>query len=213
MPLLGNSAINNATTYREFIRNSLWGWDTDEPSDSLSTATTNRHCAVSNLANNGLWEVVDCTNENRFLCRHDDSPYTFRISDAKNRYYQGYEACDQGYTFAVPRTALENRYAVAAMRDWLSQHQDTDDAPVYWLSINDIDTKDCWVSGVDEICPYRSDDRDTNKPTVVIPTVAGVIVFLLAILTIMVKCAANRQNTRRRRKRGEGGWDYEGVPS
>ena len=213
MPLLGNSAINNATTYREYIRNSLWGWDTDEPSDSLSTATSSRHCAVSNLANNGLWEVVDCTNENRFLCRRDDSPYTFRISDAKNRYYQGYEACDQGYTFAVPRTALENRYAVAAMRDWLSQHQDTDDAPVYWLSINDIDTKDCWVSGVDEICPYRSDDRDTNKPTVVIPTVAGVIVFLLAILTIMVKCAANRQNTRRRRKRGEGGWDYEGVPS
>jgi hypothetical protein len=48
---------------------------------------------------------------------------------------------------------------------------------------------------------------------VVIPTVAGVIVFLLAILTITVKCAANRQNTRRRRKRGEGGWDYEGVPS
>ena len=213
MPLLGNSAINNATTYREYIRNSLWGWDTDEPSDSLSTATSSRHCAVADLSNNGMWEVVDCTNENRFLCRRDDSPYTFSISDAKNRYYQGYEACDEGFTFAVPRTALENRYAIAAMRDFLSRQTDYDNAPVFWLSINDIDTKDCWVSGVDEICPYRSDDRDTNKPTVVIPTVAGVIVFLLAILTIMVKCAANRQNTRRRRKRGEGGWDYEGVPS
>jgi hypothetical protein len=212
-PLLDNSATTNATTYREFIRDSLWGWDRDEPSDSTSTATNNRHCAVANLDNNGLWEVVDCTNENRFLCRRDDSPYTFTISDSKNRYYQGYEACDEGYTFAVPRTALENRYAVAAMQDWLSRRTDFDDAPVFWLSINDIDTRDCWVSGVDQICPYRSDARDTNKPTVVIPTVAGVIVFLLAILTITVKCAANRQNTRRRRKRGEGGWDYEGVPS
>jgi hypothetical protein len=212
-PLLGNSATNNATTYREFIRDSLWGWDRDEPSDSTSTATNSRHCAVANLDNNGLWEVVDCTNENRFLCRRDDSPYTFTISDSKNRYYQGYEACDEGFTFAVPRTALENRYAVAVMQDWLSRRADFDDAPVFWLSINDIDTRDCWVSGVDQICPYRSDARDKTKPTVVIPTVAGVIVFLLAILTITVKCAANRQNTRRRRKRGEGGWDYEGVPS
>lgn len=212
-PLLGSSALNNATTYREYIRNSLWGWDAGEPSDSLSTATTSRHCAVADLSNNGRWEVVDCTNENRFLCRRDDSPYTFSISDSKNRYYQGYEACDEGYSFAVPRTALENRYAIAVMRDYLAGHPDYDAAPVFWLSINDIDTKDCWVSGVDETCPYRSDDRDTGKPTVVIPTVAGVIVFLLAILTILVKCAANRQNTRRGRKRGEGGWDYEGVPS
>jgi hypothetical protein len=211
--LLGVSAINNATVYREFIRDSVWGWDRDEPSDASSTATSNRHCAVANLANNGLWEVVDCTNENRFLCRRDNTPYTFMISDSKNRYYQGYEACDEGFTFAVPRTALENTYAIAAMRDWQSRHTDSDDAPVYWLSINDIDTRDCWVSGVDQTCPYRSDDRDEGKPTVVIPTVAGVIVFLLAILTIFVKCAANRQNTRRRRKRGEGGWDYEGVPS
>jgi hypothetical protein len=211
--LLGISAINNATVYREYIRDSLWGWDRDEPSDASSTATSSRHCAVANLANNGLWEVVDCTNENRFLCRRDNTPYTFMISDSKNRYYQGYEACDEGFTFAVPRTALENTYAIAAMRDWQSRHADSDDAPVYWLSINDIDTRDCWVSGVDQTCPYRSDDRDEGKPTVVIPTVAGVIVFLLAILTIFVKCAANRQNTRRRRKRGEGGWDYEGVPS
>lgn len=212
-PLLSISATDNATAYREYIRNSLWGWDIDEPSDSISTATSSRHCAVANASNNGLWEVVDCTDENRFICRRNDSPYEFSISDAKNRYYQGYEACDENSSFGVPRTALENRYMIAAMRDWLSRQTDFDDAPVFWLSINDIDTKDCWVSGVDQTCPYRSDDRDTGKPTVVIPTVAGVIVFLLAILTITVKCAANRQNTRRRRKRGEGGWDYEGVPS
>ncbi|KAI4716772.1 hypothetical protein E4T48_06997 [Aureobasidium sp. EXF-10727] len=212
-PLLGSLATDNVTTYRQFIRDSLWGWDTDEPSDSITTATTSRHCAVANLNNNGLWEVADCTDENHFICRRDNSPYEFSISDGKARYYQGYEACDEGLSFAVPRTALENRYMIAALRDWVSRQTDLDGAPVFWLSINDIDTKDCWVSGVDKTCPYRNDVRDTGKPTVVIPTVAGVIVFLLAILTITVKCAANRQNTRRRLKRGEGGWDYEGVPS
>lgn len=212
-PLLGSLAIGNSTSYLRYVRDSIWGWGTDEPSDSLTTATTDRHCAVVNLSNNGLWEVTDCTDENHFICRRNDSPYVFSVSDDKARYYQGDEACDGDSSFAVPRTALENRYMIAALRDWVSRQSDLDGAPVFWLSINDIDTKDCWVSGVDATCPYKNDDRDQGKPTVVIPTVAGVIVFLLAILTILVKCAANRRNTRRRLKRGEGGWDYEGVPS
>ncbi|KAK6000297.1 hypothetical protein QM012_003929 [Aureobasidium pullulans] len=212
-PLLGSLAIGNSTTYRRYARESIWGWGADEPSDSLTTATTSRHCAVANLTNNGLWEVADCTDENHFICRRNNSPYEFDVSDDKGRYYQGDEACDEDFSFAVPRTALENRYMIAGMRDWVARQTDFDDAPAFWLSINDIDTKDCWVSGVDATCPYRDDDRDGSKRTVVIPTVAGVIVLLLAILTILVKCAANRRNTRRRLKRGEGGWDYEGVPS
>ncbi|KAI5197405.1 hypothetical protein AUEXF2481DRAFT_2764 [Aureobasidium subglaciale EXF-2481] len=212
-PLIGTLARDNATLYREFIRDSLWGWADDEPSDSdASEATGSRHCAVTNASNDGLWEVVDCTDENHFVCRRNDSPYTFSVSDSKARYYQGDQACGEDISFAVPRTALENRYMVAAVRDWISRQSDFDDQPVFWLNINDIDTRDCWVSGVDQTCPYRS-DLDSDQKSIVIPTVAGVIVFLLAILTLFVKCAANRQNTRRRRKRTEGGWEYEGVPS
>ncbi|KAH0342544.1 hypothetical protein KCU81_g5598, partial [Aureobasidium melanogenum] len=212
-PLLGSLAIGNSTTYYTYVRDSLWGWGEDQPGDSLTTGTTGRHCAITNLSNDGLWEVADCTDENHFICRRNNSPYEFSVSDDKALYYQGDEACDQNSSFAVPRTALENRYMIAAARDWLSRQTDLDGPPVAWLSINDIDTKNCWVSGVDAVCPYRHEDRDGSKPKVVIPTVAGVIVLLLAILTILVKCAANRRNTRRRLKRGEGGWDYEGVPS
>ncbi|KAG9831548.1 hypothetical protein KCU77_g13119, partial [Aureobasidium melanogenum] len=212
-PLLGSLAIGNSTPYYRYVRESLWGWGVNEPGDSLTTGTTGRHCAVTNLNNDGLWEVAECTDENHFICRRNNSLYEFSVSDDKARYYQGDEACDEESSFAVPRTALENRYMIAAARDWLSRQTDLDGQPVFWLSINDIDTKDCWVSGVDAICPYRHENRDGSKPEVVIPTVAGVIVLLLAILTILVKCAANRRNTRRRLKRGEGGWDYEGVPS
>ncbi|CAD0037093.1 unnamed protein product [Aureobasidium pullulans] len=137
-PLYSSLATENATVYREYISDTLWGWAEDEPSDSgTSEVTGSRHCAVSNMTNNGRWQVVDCTDENHFVCRRDDSPYVFSVSDDKNRYYQGDEACGDGSSFAVPRTALENHYM----------------------------------------------------------------------------CAANRQNTRRRRRRGERGWDYEGVPS
>ncbi|KAI5194821.1 hypothetical protein E4T39_08505 [Aureobasidium subglaciale] len=212
-PLLDSLARDNATLYREFIRNSLWGWADDEPSNSdASEATGSRNCAVTNASNDGLWEVVDCTDENHFVCRRNNSAYAFSVSDSKARYYQGDQACGDDTSFAVPRTALENRYMVAAVRDWISRQSDLDDQPVFWLNINDIDTKDCWVSGVDQTCPYRY-NLDSDQKSIVIPTVAGVIVFVLAILTLFVKCAANRQNTRRRRKRTEGGWEYEGVPS
>jgi hypothetical protein len=48
-----------------------------------------------------------------------------------------------------------------------------------------------------------------------VPTVAAVIVFVIAVLMVFVKCAANRQSyTRaRRRKTSDEGGDYEGVPS
>lgn len=73
---------------------------------------------------------------------------------------------------------------------------------------------DCWVEGVNSTCPYVS-RTDTNKVRiVVVPTVAAVAIFLLAALTFFVKCAANRREDKRgRRRRNVGGWEYEGVPS
>ena len=53
-------------------------------------------------------------------------------------------------------------------------------------------------------------------PDIVAPTVpvGWIITLLLAALTVFVKCAANRQTSRRgRRRKGDEGWDYEGVPS
>lgn len=206
----------NASIYLDFVRGSLWGWADDEPGDTdMSGGTGSRHCAVANMTNGGRWQVTDCDDQHYAACRADNSPYVWTVSDSKSLYYKANTTCDDKSNFAVPRTALENQYMLDAMRTWITRQDDDDDAAnieVFWLNFNDLDIEGCWVSGVNQTCPYQPEARDMTR-TVVIPVVAGIIVFFLAILTITVKCAANRRNTRSRRKRGEGGWDYEGVPS
>ena len=91
------------------------------------------------------------------------------------------------------------------------RERDVDSDDLLWVNFNDLDAESCWVVGQNQTCPYAngvSDDR-----TVIVPTVSAVIVFVLAALTIFVKCAANRQKSRHRKRRVDDGWDYEGVPS
>jgi hypothetical protein len=213
---LQNSTVSdNLTMYRAYLRSSIWGWADGEPSGKgMAKESGNQHCAVANPLNSGRWQVTDCTQEHYCMCRSKTSPFVFSVSDNRIRYYQGDKACDGNREFAVPRTALESHYMNTAITNWTFRQDADDDAAneVFWLNLNDIDIRDCWVSGVNQTCPYQAAARN-QKGTVVIPVVAGVIVFLLAILSFTVKCAANRQNTRRRLKRGEDGWDYEGVPS
>ncbi|KAF2792765.1 hypothetical protein K505DRAFT_362630, partial [Melanomma pulvis-pyrius CBS 109.77] len=83
-----------------------------------------------------------------------------------------------------------------------------------FVNLNSLDVPDCWVPGVNGTCPYIP-TTDTNKVRiVVIPTIAAVIIFVVAALTFFVKCAANRREDKRgRRRRNVDGWEYEGVPS
>ena len=49
-----------------------------------------------------------------------------------------------------------------------------------------------------------------------VPVVAGVVILVLAALTLVVKCAGNRSVRRRKGLRdgdGRGEWEYEGVPA
>jgi len=114
--------------------------------------------------------------------------------------------------FTVPDTALENTYLNSAIQDWIPTHDDDDGSMLFWVNLNDLDVRGCWVNGVNSSCPYVRMDTDRTR-TVVVPVVAAVIIFVLFFLTLFVKCAANRQNSKRRRRRGDRGWDYEGVPS
>lgn len=83
-----------------------------------------------------------------------------------------------------------------------------------FIDLNSINIPECWVTGVNGTCPYLSTDQTNRIRIVVVPTVAAVIIFVLAALTFFVKCAANRrENKRGRRRKMVGGWEYEGVPS
>jgi hypothetical protein len=63
------------------------------------------------------------------------------------------QACQDPYSFAAPRTALENSYLTQAMR---GSHRDYDEHGV-WVDLNSLDFNGCWVMGdPNATCPYSN---------------------------------------------------------
>lgn len=234
-PLL-NETLQNVTAnqnfrpYAAYVTDTLWPWAEGQPGppkDEDSDDNLDNRCAALN-ATSGRWQASDCEVAHYGACRVNDSPYQWAISSAQGIYQKVDAACNDNKSFDAPRTALENTYLVATWRDYLSSHPDpnantntnqngagsssTSVKELLWLDANDLDAATCWVVGQNTTCPYLPTTVSETRQ-VVVPTVAAVIVFGVALMTIFVKCAANRQNVRRKRRRGTEGWEYEGVPS
>jgi hypothetical protein len=212
--LFNASADSNPLPYKSYVMSTIWSWAADEPSnapqaDSDDSTGIAYRCAVLN-ATSSHWQSHECGNAHHAACRVENSPYDFHISDSSAAYAKAEDACRNGIAFAASRTALENSFLTHAWREYRSAH-DVDDE-LLWVDFNDLDIAGCWVIGQNSTCPYQ-DQQVGEGRRVVVPTVAAVIVFVLAILTVFIKCASNRRNTKRRRKRVDDGWDYEGVPS
>lgn len=211
-----NSTIGNTTAdqdfrpYRSFAMSTVWAWGPSEPQNhSLSNPNTAYRCAALN-ATSGFWQAEDCSSSHYCTCRVDNLPYVWQTGYTSASYNRADGTCPSDSGFDVSRTALENSYLLDAWRSSRTAGGIDDD--LLWLNFNDLDVATCWVVGQNSTCPYQSAE-DTGDQTIIVPTVAAVIVFVLTILTIFVKCAANRQSSKRRRRRGDDGWDYEGVPA
>jgi hypothetical protein len=158
----------------------------------------------------GRWRTVECSRKYRVACQHLQNPFGWSLSKKAAEYARGDEVCPPNSTFSVPHTALENTFLYSMLRNDRSRRSDD---PVL-LNINALDIPNCWVIGINSTCPYVDSSSIDDTRLVVVPTVAAIIVFVIAALTLFVKCAANRQeNKRGRRRRNVGGWEYEGVPS
>lgn len=216
------SAAEDYRPYQRYAYSTIWPWAPGEPRNISNTDADNDQqlrCAALN-ATAGRWQAADCTQSHFGACRVGHEPYRWHIGDSKAMYARVDATCDDDTTtFSTPRTALENSYLVAAWQAYLaSSHTPSDDDSddldtLLWLNFNNLDAATCWVVGQNATCPYLPQTTNEEQQ-VVVPTVAGVVVFVLAVLTVFVKCAANRQSSRRKgRRRGEEGWDYEGVPS
>ena len=213
--LLNASADTNVTPYKSYVMSTIWSWAANQPlsdeedNDNKDLSSASR-CAVLNVTST-RWQAHSCNNIHHVTCRVDNgNPFDFRISDASTAYDKAENACRGDVQFAVPRTSLENSFLASKWRAYRSEHDVEDE--LLWVDFNDLDIAGCWVIGQNSTCPYQ-DQQIGEGREVVVPTVAAVVVFVLAILTVFIKCAANRRNTRRRRKRVDDGWDYEGVPS
>lgn len=214
--LSNTTADRDLTPYQSLAYNSIWSWSSNEPRNVSSTEPNPNliRCALLDLTLSGRWRVADCTEKHFAACRSFDSPYIWHLSSSRGTYSASGDSCPSDTSFAAPRTGLENTYLSAAIGQELRVSDNDGIDTGFWVDFNSLDAEGCWVVGVNSTCPYTVPNSATRR-TVVIPTVAAVIVFVIAALTLFVKCAANRQNSRRgrRRRRAADGWDYEGVPS
>ncbi|KAK0275951.1 Maintenance of telomere capping protein 6 [Friedmanniomyces endolithicus] len=211
-----NTTLNNIdaatdyTPYQAYAYAANWAWSDGEPRNT-SVSGSKVSCAALN-ATSGRWQATDCAQTHYGACRIGHTPYKWQISSQQGHYTNLDEGCPYNTTFAVPRTALENSYLLAAWRDYRKITYGESD-PMLWLNFNDLSTDACWVRGQNGSCPYLPTKSDAQGGQILVPTVAAIIVFVLAALTIFVKCAANRQSARSKRRRVDDRWDYEGVPS
>lgn len=207
--LAGTTADKNSMPYAAYVHSTLWSWAPGQPLNITKGSSTANRCAVLGTSiYPGRWEVADCGNRYRAACQNPQQPYHWEISSDTSSYNVAEGLCQTPLHFAVPHTALENAHLLAAI-----QGSPDPDEPVY-VDLNQLGTADCWVIGINGTCPYLQ-STDTNRTRiVVIPTVAAVIIFVLAAFTFFVKCASNRREDRRGGGRKMvGGWEYEGVPS
>jgi hypothetical protein len=209
--LANTTADKNPLPYAAYVQSTLWTFAPGEPLNSSGEGddTNDNRCVfMMKRPYPGRWRVGDCNEHHRVACHDPQQPYNWRISDDPTYYANAESYCQHPYQFSVPHTALENSHLFSAFQ------AAAPDEDVLYINLNSLSVPDCWVVGLNGTCPYLP-STDTNRTRiVVVPTVAAVIIFLLAALTFFVKCAANRrENKRGRKRRMVDGWEYEGVPS
>lgn len=222
---LRTSADIDFAPYKAFVDATMWSFGPGQPKTynaSVSPGDNNIHlfrCATSDVT--GRWTVRDCGLKHLVACRA--APLNWTISTFAVAYSFGATACPKGFTFAVPGSALENAYlaqAILRSREYKTKAPG-DPGQGVLLNINSLDVGGCWVpgqGGTNGTCPYDSGDLTefSRQRTIVVPTVAAVIVLIVTVLTLATKGWGNRRS-RKRREKGRGGkangFVYEGVPS
>lgn len=198
----------------------IWAWASNEPyteSDDASDSNTQHQCAGLYASLAGRWRASNCVDHHYGACRSVSSPYNWTVTKSRDSFSEVEQFCPEGSIFSAPRTSLENSYLLSAIKTFISKQDDGDRASLteeaFFLNLQSLVTPNCWVPGVNTTCPWTEDQDAIHTRAVVVPTVAAMIVFAVAALTAFVKCASNRQNAMRgRRRRGGERGDYEGVP-
>ena len=205
--------LSDISTYLEF---SSWSWAIYQPtfenagsaSDEKSSseiAKLNR-CAI--ITSSG-WKVAKCGDKYRILCRSSKRPHTFAVSKLYSNYLTASELCynlGSEYDIAIPNTAFEQDKAIKMLSSFDSG---------LWIDINSLSSSNCWVKGLNAICPYQKTISRMIFIRMITP--AAVIAFIL--LSLLTLLQFNRvpvhQNRRRWRKLAQDhiANDVEGVPS
>ncbi|KAH8659133.1 hypothetical protein BGZ60DRAFT_414613 [Tricladium varicosporioides] len=179
--LLNSTARENYRHYQNFSYSTIWSWAPNEPRNYTSSDASSEslfRCATSNLNLGGHWVVADCSQKYYAACRANKQPYNWTITGYPISYSYARQACPDSYSFAAPRTALENSYLTQAMR--LSRRDY--DGHGAWVDFNDLDTRSCWVTGgPNATCPYDESlsQADDLKRRVILVCLNTFLIFLI----------------------------------
>ncbi|OAP58315.1 hypothetical protein AYL99_07405 [Fonsecaea erecta] len=220
--LNGLSVQHNLNTYQNFARSTMFGWAPGQPLGTSSgqndgVTDDDLRCAVldATSGSQGNWRLEQCQKSRRAACRIAGQPYAWRLSTFDVPYSAAPDSCPDHTSFDLPRTALENTYLYRQILNDTSPRDDDSDGILsgVWINFNSIDQANCWVlGGPNATCPYSDFKEAEQQREILVPTIAALIILILTVLTILVKCNQNRRNSRTRR-RGDNGWEYEGIPS
>ncbi|OJD17905.1 hypothetical protein AJ78_02010 [Emergomyces pasteurianus Ep9510] len=220
-----NATLSNVTAdedfqpYQNFSQSSSWAWAQGEPNPddfSADPFLSKLRCTRADSSFKGRWFPAKCSHEFYGACRVGNEPFQWTLTHKRVSYDSAAANCPKNSTFSLPRTSLENtylyHYLTSLPKDIINPSSDDDDSRSVWIDLNSLDVPTCWVSGGPKAqCPYEVDENAVQRRAVLVPTIAAIIVLVIAALTIFVKCNSNRRNSRR--KRIIEGWQYEGVPS
>jgi hypothetical protein len=160
--LLNSTADDNFAPYQNYSYATIWSWAPGEPkykSSNNGSADPIFRCAFATTDLGGRWIVNECSSEFYASCRANTQPYNWTVTTDPVAYSYANQACPDGYTFAAPRTALENSYLVQAIGSVQSDY----DANGVWVDFNSLDTEGCWVSGgPNATCPYLNTSSVQN---------------------------------------------------
>lgn len=221
-PIL-NVTLNNSSAevsplpYQNFGNNAVFSWAYGQPQNDSNAdggSASSFRCAlmVSNDAFRGHWRVEYCNYRYRAACRDPTNPYRWALSSSKVEFASASAACPSpATTFEAPRTGLENFNLYTLVTS--SSRDDPSLLDGVWINLNALRVENCWITtGANGTCPYYQNPNVVYSRQILIPTLAAFIVLILTALTVLVKCSNNARDSRKVR-RGDGGWDYEGVPS
>ena len=218
---VNGTADSSYQTYQNFTEYSIFGWAPGEPRNTTISGQNGKddqfRCVLldSSPEYRGHWRVENCQQKFRVACRMGGQPFKWQLSSGQFAFENAKAGCEgiSGSEFGMPRTGLENNYLYQHILGDTGTQRRANVRSGVWVNMNDLDSANCWVTtGANGSCTYKNDAQDRHDREVLIPSIAALIVFILTVLTILVKCNLNRRTSRVRRT-GPGGWEYEGVPS
>lgn len=155
------------------------------------------------------WMAVDCTRKMKFLCQnvHNRSDYVW--GDVPRNYMKAASYCSiqlESHQLALPSNVYENRKVM----DLIPENEN-----YIWINLNSLSTRDCWVEGLNNNCPYQNVISKRIFAGMISPS-AAVAFFLFVLLILMQFQRLDVHRNRRHWKKvmnQSSKSDFDGVPA